>query len=79
MEDSKLLQGRDFHRMDLADSNFNEINLRASKFFSVDLEACRFANCSFKNITIESSDVTGMKINDIPVSELLRIFHENKK
>jgi len=79
MEDSKLLQGRNFHNVDLTGSNFGQVQLRGSNFRSVDMEGCRFADISFKDVLIESSELSGMKINGILVSELLRVYQQAQK
>ncbi|MFZ6758414.1 pentapeptide repeat-containing protein [Undibacterium sp. Ji50W] len=79
MEDNKLLQGRNFHNVDLANSNFDQVQLRASSFHSVDMEACRFRDISFVNVTMEACDFTGMRIDGVLVSDMLQAYEESKK
>jgi uncharacterized protein YjbI with pentapeptide repeats len=47
------------------------------RFDHCDLTGSAFTDCNFKNVEIRNSILDGMKINGIPVEELLKLY-ENK-
>jgi len=65
--------------MDLAGSNFGEVQLRASSFHSVDMAACKFRDVSFIDVIMEACDFTGMRIDGVLVTDLVRVYAESKK
>lgn len=55
-------------------SRFDDVNLQSTQFTNVNLAATRFSNVNFSQASIEDADLTGMKINGILVSDLLRVY-----
>ncbi len=60
------------------DSNLGE---KASplSFERCDLTGSKLVNCDLKNVEIEKSDITGMKINNIPIEDLLNMYYQSSK
>ncbi|MDM5188782.1 GNAT family N-acetyltransferase [Bacillus sp. DX4.1] len=49
-------------------------------FERCDLKGSKINNSNLRNVEIQQSDITGMKINNIPVADLLELYyHVNKK
>lgn len=49
-------------------------------FERCNLKGSKIKNSNLRNVEIQQSDITGMKINDIPVADLLELYyHVNKK
>ncbi|EJS46631.1 GNAT family N-acetyltransferase [Bacillus nitratireducens] len=49
-------------------------------FERCNLKGSKIKNRNLRNVEIQQSDITGMKINDIPVADLLELYyHVNKK
>lgn len=49
-------------------------------FERCDLKGSKINNSNLRNVEIQQSDITGMKINNIPVEDLLELYyHVNKK
>ncbi|WJE84287.1 hypothetical protein QRE67_26840 (plasmid) [Bacillus sp. DX3.1] len=49
-------------------------------FERCDLKGSKINNSNLRNVEIQQSDITGMKINNIPVAELLELYYQvNKK
>lgn len=63
--------------------SFMDTNLGDGKkpisFERCDLEGSKFMNCNLKNLEIQRSDLTGMKIDDIPIEELMEAYYQFKK
>ncbi|MFN7253434.1 MAG: GNAT family N-acetyltransferase [Anaerobacillus sp.] len=64
--------------------HFGDTNLGEGKlpilFERCELEGSKLINCNLRNVEIQESDVTGMKIDSIPVEELFKAYREvNKK
>jgi uncharacterized protein YjbI with pentapeptide repeats len=58
-------------------SRFDDVNLESTEFTNANLAATRFSNVNFSQASIEDADLTGMKINGILVSELLRAYRQS--
>lgn len=48
-------------------------------FERCDLEGSQFTNSNLRNIEIQASDLTGMKIDNVPVEELIAAYNQLKK
>jgi uncharacterized protein YjbI with pentapeptide repeats len=60
------------------DTNLGKENEPIS-FDRCDLEGSKIKDCNLKNVQIETSDLAGMKINNIPVEELLELYERVHK
>ncbi|MEI4770110.1 GNAT family N-acetyltransferase [Psychrobacillus sp. FJAT-51614] len=61
------------------DTNLGEESKPIS-FERCDLEGSKISNSNLRNVVIQKSDMTGMKIDNIPVEELLEAYYQlNKK
>jgi GNAT superfamily N-acetyltransferase len=62
----------------LGDVQFIDTNLgddgKSVSFERCDLKGSKISNCDLRNVEIAESDVAGMKINNIPVDELLKAY-----
>lgn len=60
--------------------NFIDTNLGDEKipisFERCDLEGSKFSSCNLRNVEIRNSDLTGMKIDDVPVEKLLDAYYQ---
>lgn len=63
--------------------SFMDTNLGDEKkpisFERCDLEGSKFMNCNLRNLEIQRSDLTGMKIDSIPIEELMEAYYQLKK
>ncbi|OMF54908.1 GNAT family N-acetyltransferase [Paenibacillus sp. FSL R5-0490] len=79
--DLNLSQSRFMH-VTLSGVLFADTNLRDGEnpisFNRCNLEGSKITNCCLKNVEISESSMSGMKINGIPVEELLRVYEQNK-
>nr|WP_315363939.1 GNAT family N-acetyltransferase [Cytobacillus firmus] len=79
--DLNLSESRFLH-VTLSGVQFAETNLRGGKdpisFNGCNLEGSKITNCCMENVEISESSISGMKINGIPVEELLRVYEQNK-
>lgn len=61
------------------DTNLGEENTPIS-FERSNLEGSKFNNCNLRNVEIQNSDLTGMKIDNVPVEDLIEAYYQlNKK
>ncbi|MGR3778328.1 GNAT family N-acetyltransferase [Bacillus paramycoides] len=76
------LSGSKFNLVTLGGVQFKNTNLGENKepisFERCDLEGSKINNSTLKNVEIQNSDITGMKINNIPVEELLELYNRVK-
>ncbi|WP_144699928.1 GNAT family N-acetyltransferase [Fictibacillus phosphorivorans] len=82
-----------FADLNLSDSEFIYVTLSGVQFTDTnlgdkakplvlnrcDLTGSKLINCDLKNVEIEKSDISGMKINNIPVEELLQLYYQTSK
>ena len=60
-------------------TNLGDENMPIS-FERCDLEGSKFSNSNLRNVEIQNSDLTGMKIDNVPVDKLLDAYYQlNKK
>ncbi|UYX54697.1 GNAT family N-acetyltransferase [Bacillus thuringiensis] len=73
------LSGSKFNLVTLGGVQFKDTSLEEGKesisFERCDLEGSKVINCNLKNVEIQNSDITGMKINNIAVEELLELYN----
>ncbi|WP_391122655.1 GNAT family N-acetyltransferase [Psychrobacillus sp. L3] len=61
------------------DTNLGDENKPIS-FVRCDLEGSKLSNCNLRNVEIQKSDLTGMKIDNVPVEDLIEAYYQlNKK
>ncbi|WP_100372249.1 GNAT family N-acetyltransferase [Bacillus sp. FJAT-45037] len=61
------------------DTNLGDENIPIS-FERCDLEGSKFSNSNLRNVEIQNSDLTGMKIDNVPVEKLIDAYYQlNKK
>ena len=60
------------------DTNLGDEN-KPILFERCDLEGSTFHNCNLRNVDIQTSELTGMKINNVPVEELMNAYYQLKK
>ncbi|WP_144510097.1 GNAT family N-acetyltransferase [Bacillus sp. FJAT-22090] len=60
------------------DTNLGEEN-KPIFFERCDLGGSKFINCNLRNIEIQASDVTGMKIDNVPIEELMAAYYDLNK
>lgn len=61
------------------DTNLGE-DKRPISFERCDLEGSKFISSSLRNVEIQNSDLTGMKIDNVPVEKLIEAYYQlNKK
>ena len=75
-----------FESTSLAEAHFDDVNLQLAKFVDVNLKGASFSNVSlvgaefkdvnFSCVTIAESNIDGMKINGVLVSELLLAYQQ---
>lgn len=85
--DDVNLNGSSFLNLALLDSDFEKCTLNGSKFQDLAMEKCEFNNVNLggsklikadlSGMEIDGSCITeGMKIDGIPVEELLKLYNE---
>ncbi len=57
-------------------SRFHDVNLRASDFVDVDLTGSTIRDANLGDVSITDANYTGMRIDGILVTELLRVYRE---
>lgn len=61
------------------DTNLGDEN-KSISFERCDLEGSKFSNSNLRNVEIQKSDLTGMKIDNVPVEDLIEAYYQlNKK
>jgi hypothetical protein len=80
------LKGAEFANVDLGDACFQDVNLAGARFNDVSLAGTTFEDVSLSGATISDANCSGlsirnacydrMTIEDIPVTELLRVYRE---
>lgn len=77
------LSNSEFMLVTLGGVHFTDTNLGETKaplsFERCDLEGSKFIDCNLKNIDIQQSEFSGMKINGILVEELLEAYYQVTK
>jgi uncharacterized protein YjbI with pentapeptide repeats len=76
--DDANLAGSAFHNVDLSGARYEDVNLRDAVFANVSLTRSRIRNACMGEVSIEDANYTGMRIEGILVTELLRVDREHR-
>jgi uncharacterized protein YjbI with pentapeptide repeats len=60
---------------DLNRSAFDDVNLQGASFTNVNLANAAFVDINLSNAFIKDANLTGMTIDGVLVSELIRVYH----
>jgi uncharacterized protein YjbI with pentapeptide repeats len=71
-----VLAGSAFLDTDLEGAKFHDVNLRRSEFVDVALTGASFRDVCFGDVSINDANYTGMRIEGVLVTELLRVYRE---
>jgi uncharacterized protein YjbI with pentapeptide repeats len=71
------LAGSGFIDVNLEGSSFRDVNLRGAEFDDVALTGAKIRNACLGDVTIADANYTGMRIEGILVTELLRAYREH--
>ncbi len=69
------LRGSHFTNTRLANAVFDDVNLQSSSFTNVNLAYAAFVDINLSDASITNANLTGMSIDGILVSELIRVYH----
>jgi uncharacterized protein YjbI with pentapeptide repeats len=70
------LAGAEFKDVDLAGAQFTDVTFSGASFEDVSLIGAVFHNVNCTDLSIESATYDGMRLDGIPVTELLRVYRE---
>ena len=70
------LAGSEFVDANLERSKFHDVNLRRADFSDVALTGATIRNACLGDVTIADANYTGMRIEGILVTDLLRAYRE---
>jgi DNA-binding MarR family transcriptional regulator len=73
------LSGSHFSHAKLAQSRFDDIDLQQTQFTNINLTGTTFANVNLSKVSISNANLEGMTINDILVTDLLRVYQSHAK
>ncbi|MEL6374274.1 MAG: pentapeptide repeat-containing protein [Pseudomonadota bacterium] len=65
-----------FKNVNLSNSSFDDVNLSNSKFHNLNLSATTFDFLNMRDVQVTRADITGMKIDGIPVSDFIAAYDE---
>jgi uncharacterized protein YjbI with pentapeptide repeats len=71
-----VLAGSAFLDANLEGAKFHDVNLRKSEFVDVALTGASFRDVCLGDVSINDANYSGMRIEGILVTELLRIYRE---
>lgn len=72
------LSQSDFDDINLSETRFNNVNLRDSGFTNIDMSNVLFEDICFAGAQIRASNLAGMTIDGILVSDLLAAYAASK-
>ena len=75
--ENATLAGTRFHKVNLSQSVFANVNLRDTRFDDVALTRASIRNACLGDVSIADANYTGMTIEGILVTELLRVYREH--
>ena len=78
VRNSDLAQSR-FSDAKLSFSCFDDVNLEGSTFNNINLGSASFNDVNLSNVSIKHANIAGMKINDVLVTELIRVYESRSK
>jgi uncharacterized protein YjbI with pentapeptide repeats len=68
------LSGSEFADVNLQSARFLDVNLSGAQFSDVNLSGAKFSDINLSDVKIENCDYTGMRIQGILVSDLLKAY-----
>jgi uncharacterized protein YjbI with pentapeptide repeats len=68
------LAGSQFVDTNLEGASFHDVNLRGAEFSDVALTGATIRNACLGDVIVEEANVTGMRIDGILVTDLLRVY-----
>jgi uncharacterized protein YjbI with pentapeptide repeats len=68
------LHGSKFEDVNLSSSDFHDVDLSGSKFDDINFNGAVIKNTCLGDVSISDADYTGMRIDGILVTELLRAY-----
>jgi uncharacterized protein YjbI with pentapeptide repeats len=71
------LAGSEFVDANLEGAKFHDVNLRGAVFSDVALTGATIRNACLGDVSIADANYTGMRIEGILVTDLLRVFREH--
>jgi len=74
--DNASLAGSEFVDTSLEGAKFHDVNLRRADFFDVAFTGATIRNACLGDVTVADANYTGMRIEGILVTDLLRAFQE---
>lgn len=74
--DNANLAGASFHNVNLSGASFDDVNLRGTTFHNIAFTGSTIRNACLGEVSIEDANYTGMKIDGILVTEMLRVYRE---
>ena len=75
--ENSSLAGSEFVDTNLEGSSFHDVNLRRAEFSDVALTGAKIQNACLGNVTIVDANYTGMRIEGILVTDLLRVYQKH--
>ena len=75
--ENSSLAGSQFVDTDLEGSSFHDVNLRRADFSDVALTGATIQNACLGDVTIVDANYTGMRIEGILVTDLLRVYRRH--
>ena len=76
--ESVKMTGSVFHDVCLGDADFDNVSLVNARFNNVNMSNVNFNYIDFSNTEITDSHILGMKINGIPVEDMLKAYNAQK-
>ena len=75
--ENSSLAGSEFVDSNLEGSSFHDVNLRHANFSDVALTGAKIQNACLGDVTIVDANYTGMRIEGILVTDLLRVYQKH--
>jgi uncharacterized protein YjbI with pentapeptide repeats len=75
--ENSSLAGSEFVDTNLEGSRFHDVNLRGADFSDVAMTGAKIQNACLGDVMITDANYTGMRIEGILVTDLLRLYREH--
>jgi uncharacterized protein YjbI with pentapeptide repeats len=72
------LSRSEFRDVNLSEAVFDDVSLHGASFRNIALTGATFRNVCFGDVSIAEASYTGMRIEGILVTELLRVYRERE-
>jgi uncharacterized protein YjbI with pentapeptide repeats len=85
--ENKDIRGSQFRHLNMSETVFEDIDLSGAKFFntrrpvvfnSIELDDCTIQNSYFRNTKIVNCDLTGMTIDGVLVTDMVKAYKRTK-